>query len=157
MTDDEHTDPSDLGRFLRDEVPAPGPGYWDAIDERLAAIGSNTAGAETDADTDAETDAGLGSVPDAGAPGSIDPDGDESPETTDTGAEVIRLTDMTTRPAHRFRSAPMLVGAAAALVVLLGLGVALTRGDNAQEVATDDGNPDTETTELDADQTDDSD
>ena len=117
MTDDERPtgrpDDGALGRFLRDEVPGPGPGYWDAIDARLAAVENE--GGPAESHEAEETDVGP-----------------------DTDAEVIRLTDMTARRSQRF-SPSILLGAAAAIVVLLGLGVALTRGsdDIETQIATD--------------------
>ena len=111
-TDDRPVD-DELGRFLRDEVPGPGPGYWEEIDRRLAAAAD-------------------------GAPPTVEISGDGR----DTDAEVIRLTDMTMRPESRFSNAgPLLAAAAAVLIVVAGAGFLLTRGgdDGLTEVATDDG------------------
>ena len=75
MTDQPHDPPKPndpLGEALRNEVPAPGAGYWDAIDARLAA-------AATDRPDDAVSHL------------------DHLPEEADTEDRVIRLTDMNTQ------------------------------------------------------------
>jgi len=148
-------DRPDLGRLLRAEVPAPWPGYWDAIDERIAAVTAETAVAAENPGAEIPS-AGTGAeqhVPDVRATtaGSIAPDADD-PDTDDgdTDGHVIRLTDMTTRPTPRFASAPTLVGAAAALIVLLAIGFALTRGDDEPIQVATDGNGESDTAAADA-------
>lgn len=113
MNDDE------LGRFLRDEVPEPGEGYWEQIDARIAA-----ASAERGATAPGVTDA------------------------TQTDENVIRLTGMNdTIESPRSRLGPALVALAAALVLIAGVGFGLTTsgdGEESAEVATTGG--DTEDT-----------
>ena len=91
MNDDE------LGRFLRDEIPEAGAGYWEQIDARIAA-----AAAERPAPAVGVTNA------------------------TQTDDNVVRLTDMNTHTESPNRT-PWLLAAAAAFVLLAVGAFALTR------------------------------
>lgn len=108
MTDDE------LGRYLRDEVPGPRPGYWDEIDDRLAGAAEE-----------------RGATP-SPLPG---PGSDEG----DTNGSVIRLRDMNHRSPRTQRSLLIGAAAAAAVVILAGFAVALTRtgGTDDDSIITD--------------------
>jgi hypothetical protein len=94
-----------LGAFLRDSIPTPRAGYWDAIDANLDQI---------------ERDRGHS-------------------EMTDTDNNVVRPMAMNTTSSSQNRS-PLMWAAAAAMVVLAGIGVVtlLNRGGNnaGLEVAT---------------------
>ncbi|MEO0492007.1 MAG: hypothetical protein AAF081_01175 [Actinomycetota bacterium] len=93
----------ELGRFLRDEIPEPDDGYWEEIDARIAA----EAGQRPSPVADLVTDVGQ------------------------TDVDVIRLTDM--RPitgSPRSTLVPRLVAMAAALVLVAGIAVVVTRSDD---------------------------
>lgn len=84
-----------LAEALRNEVPAPGAGYWDAIDARIAG-----AAGERSADNVIRLD--------------------HSGTDTDTGETVIRLTDMNTQtpaPTSPSRNLVLALAAVAALIV----------------------------------------
>ena len=119
MTDQPHdpTKPNDpLGEALRNEVPAPGANYWDAIDARLAA-----------AATDRSDDAVIHL--------------DHLSEEADTEDRVIRLTDMNTQtisPTQPTRTLVVAIAAVAALIVGI-VGFAALRDDAPSTVEFADG------------------
>lgn len=109
MTDQPHDPPKPndpLGDALRRETPAPGPGYWDAIDARLAATA-----AERPDDAVIHLD----------HPGAK----------TDTEDRVIRLTDMnTTAPSPTQPTRTLVVAIAAVAALIVGIvGFAALRDD----------------------------